>query len=57
MKPGITGPWQVNGRNKVTDFEQIVALETHYIREWSLLSDIGILFRTAWVVFSMNGAH
>ena len=57
VKPGITGPWQVNGRNKVTDFEQIVALETHYIREWSLLSDIGILFRTAWVVFSMNGAH
>jgi len=57
VKPGITGPWQVNGRNKVTDFEQIVALETAYVREWSLLSDIGIMFRTAWVVLTMNGAH
>ena len=57
VKPGITGPWQVNGRNKVTDFEQIVALETAYIRDWSLLSDIGIMFRTAWVVLTMNGAH
>jgi lipopolysaccharide/colanic/teichoic acid biosynthesis glycosyltransferase len=47
----------VNGRNKVTDFEQIVALETAYIREWSLLSDIGILLRTVGVVLQMRGAH
>jgi exopolysaccharide biosynthesis polyprenyl glycosylphosphotransferase len=57
VKPGITGPWQVNGRNQVTDFEQVIALETRYIREWSLLSDIGILFRTVWVVAQMRGAH
>jgi lipopolysaccharide/colanic/teichoic acid biosynthesis glycosyltransferase len=57
VKPGITGPWQVNGRNKVTDFEQIVALETQYIRDWSILTDMGMMFRTAWVVFTMNGAH
>jgi len=44
VKPGITGPWQINGRNELTDFEKVVALETHYIREWSLLGDIGILF-------------
>jgi len=57
VKPGITGPWQVAGRNKITDFEQIVALETQYIRTWSLLGDISILFRTVGVVLWMRGAH
>jgi len=56
VKPGITGPWQVAGRNQVTDFEQIVALETHYIREWSLLMDLSVLLRTIVVVFTMRGA-
>src|SRR2546422_990315 len=40
VKPGITGPWQVAGRNEITDFEQVIALETRYIRQWSLLSDL-----------------
>ena len=57
VKPGITGPWQVGGRNQITDFEQVVALETQYIRSWSLLGDIAILFRTVGVVFWMRGAH
>jgi lipopolysaccharide/colanic/teichoic acid biosynthesis glycosyltransferase len=57
VKPGITGPWQVNGRNQITDFEQVIALETRYIREWSLLSDVAILLRTVWVVAQMRGAH
>ena len=57
VKPGITGPWQVQGRNQVTDFEQVVSLETSYIREWSLLSDLAILLRTVWVVAQMRGAH
>jgi lipopolysaccharide/colanic/teichoic acid biosynthesis glycosyltransferase len=56
VKPGITGPWQVAGRNKITDFEQIVALETRYIRDWSLLGDIWMLCRTAVVVLRMRGA-
>ncbi len=56
VKPGITGPWQVAGRNKITDFEQIVALETRYIRDWSLFRDILILVRTCWVVLGMRGA-
>jgi len=56
VKPGITGPWQVAGRNRITDFEQIVALETRYIREWSLLGDIWMLCRTAVVVLRMQGA-
>src|SRR5438552_14412105 len=56
VKPGITGPWQVAGRNQVTDFEQVVALETHYIREWSLLTDLAVMLRTVVVVFTMRGA-
>src|SRR5207302_3560651 len=57
VKPGITGPWQIAGRNQITDFERVVALETHYIREWSLLNDLSILLRTVWVVAQMRGAH
>ena len=57
VKPGITGPWQVSGRNQITDFERVISLETRYIREWSLLSDLGILLRTVWVVAQMRGAH
>ena len=57
VKPGITGPWQVQGRNEVTDFERVVALETNYVRQWSLLSDLDILVRTVWVVAKMRGAH
>ena len=56
VKPGITGPWQVAGRNKITDFEQIVALETRYIRDWSLIGDVVVLLRTAVVVLRMQGA-
>jgi lipopolysaccharide/colanic/teichoic acid biosynthesis glycosyltransferase len=57
VKPGITGPWQVAGRNEMTDFEQIVALETRYIRDWSLLTDILMMCRTIGVVVTMRGAH
>jgi len=57
VKPGMTGPWQVAGRNQVTDFEKVVALETQYIREWSILTDVAVLARTAWVVVGMRGAH
>jgi len=57
VKPGITGPWQVNGRNEITDFEQVVKLETAYIREWSLGKDLQILWRTVPVVLKMRGAH
>jgi lipopolysaccharide/colanic/teichoic acid biosynthesis glycosyltransferase len=57
VKPGMTGPWQVGGRNRITDFEQIVALETRYIRDWSLLADIVLLCRTVGAVLWMRGAH
>jgi len=57
VKPGITGPWQVSGRNQITDFEKIVAMETQYIREWTILRDLAILVRTVRVVLQMRGAH
>jgi exopolysaccharide biosynthesis polyprenyl glycosylphosphotransferase len=57
MKPGMTGPWQVSGRNAITDFEEVIRLETEYIREWSVWKDIAILLRTIPVVFTMKGAH
>ncbi len=45
VKPGITGPWQVNGRNKLT-FDERVILECDYARNWSIAGDMIILFRT-----------
>jgi exopolysaccharide biosynthesis polyprenyl glycosylphosphotransferase len=57
MKPGITGPWQVSGRNTVTDFEEVVRLEKDYMRRWSLTTDLEILLRTVPTVLRMRGAH
>jgi exopolysaccharide biosynthesis polyprenyl glycosylphosphotransferase len=56
VKPGITGPWQVNGRNAITDFERVVELETSYIRNWSLSHDFVILLQTLPAVLTRNGA-
>jgi len=55
-KPGITGMWQVSGRSEITDFEQVVKLDTEYITNWSFALDIKILFKTIWVVFTRKGA-
>ncbi len=57
MKPGMTGPWQVNGRNVITDFEEVIQLETAYMREWTIWKDLAILLKTVPVVFTMRGAH
>jgi exopolysaccharide biosynthesis polyprenyl glycosylphosphotransferase len=57
MKPGITGPWQVNGRNRITDFEKVVRLETEYMWQWSIGRDMGILLRTIPAVLKGDGAH
>jgi lipopolysaccharide/colanic/teichoic acid biosynthesis glycosyltransferase len=57
VKPGLTGPWQVNGRNAIGSFEDVVKLETTYIRDWSLWSDVRILLKTIGAVLGMRGAH
>ena len=56
VRPGITGLWQVSGRSKITDFEEVVKLDTKYITEWSMGLDIKILFKTVRVVFGRDGA-
>jgi exopolysaccharide biosynthesis polyprenyl glycosylphosphotransferase len=55
--PGITGPWQVNGRNLITDFEAIVKMERDYIASWSLVLDAKIMVRTVGVVVRGDGAY
>ncbi|MDP4142950.1 MAG: sugar transferase [Bacillota bacterium] len=57
IKPGITGMWQVNGRSSITDFEQVVNLDTKYIDEWSIWLDIKILMKTIIVVLFKKGAY
>ena len=56
IKPGITGLWQVSGRNKINDFDQVADLDIHYINKWSIWMDVRILFKTLWVVFARSGA-
>ncbi|WP_245534112.1 exopolysaccharide biosynthesis polyprenyl glycosylphosphotransferase [Sulfurimonas autotrophica] len=55
VKPGITGLWQVSGRNNLT-FKQRNELEVWYIKNWSLWADFVILIKTVKVVFSKIGA-
>ncbi|MCD8082707.1 MAG: sugar transferase [Clostridiales bacterium] len=55
-RPGITGMWQVSGRSRITDFEEIVRLDARYISEWSLGLDIQILLRTVLVVLNKDGS-
>jgi len=55
-KPGITGLWQVNGRSAILDFEEVVALDTKYVREWSLLLDLEILLQTPLALLRRRGA-
>ena len=56
-RPGITGMWQVSGRSNITDFEEIVALDTYYISHWNLWLDMKILAKTVQVVLKAKGAE
>lgn len=56
MKPGITGLWQTSGRSEITDFEEVVAMDTQYIKEWNLGLDIKLLFKTIKVVITRQGS-
>jgi lipopolysaccharide/colanic/teichoic acid biosynthesis glycosyltransferase len=55
VKPGLTGYWQVHGRQNVT-YEQRVAMDLHYIENWSLLMDLKILSMTPLRVLKREGA-
>lgn len=56
MKPGLTGMWQVSGRNTISDFEDVVKLDLKYIENWSLLLDAKILIKTLKVVIMREGS-
>lgn len=56
IKPGITGLWQVRGRNDVS-YEQRVFLDAWYVKNWSLWYDMMILLRTVVVVCNRDGAY
>jgi lipopolysaccharide/colanic/teichoic acid biosynthesis glycosyltransferase len=56
VRPGITGLWQVSGRNNTT-YEQRVALDRRYVEQRSLWLDLGILLRTLRVVAVREGAR
>jgi lipopolysaccharide/colanic/teichoic acid biosynthesis glycosyltransferase len=53
--PGLTGPWQVSGRNKVNHFDDWVKLDLEYIDKWSLWLDFKILFKTIPAAFKGTG--
>lgn len=55
-KPGLTGYWQVSGRNALT-FDERLEMEAHYVRNWSLWWDIVLLTKTPMVVLERKGAH
>ncbi|MDQ7824294.1 MAG: undecaprenyl-phosphate galactose phosphotransferase WbaP [Candidatus Eremiobacteraeota bacterium] len=55
-KPGITGLWQVSGRNELS-FEDRCKMDIYYVRNWSLWMDLVILVRTVFIVLSRKGAY
>lgn len=46
MKPGLTGLWQLNGNQAVSDFDEVVKLDCKYIENWSLALDFRIILQT-----------
>lgn len=56
FKVGMTGNWQVNGRNNITNFEEVVRLDTEYMENWSVTRDLIILIKTIGVVIRGTGA-
>ena len=56
LKPGLTGLWQISGRNDV-GYEERVKLDIYYIEHWSLLLDIKILIKTVLAVLGGGGAY
>lgn len=56
IKPGITGMWQVSGRSEITNFEEVVKLDTEYISEWNVGMDIKILWMTVMAVIKRDGS-
>ena len=57
VKPGMTGYWQVSGRNDVKDYQQRIDLDIFYIHNWSVWFEISIIMKTPLAVISRKGAY
>ena len=55
VKPGITGLWQINGRNEIKKFEDWIKLDLEYIDNWSLLLDLKIIIKTIPTILKGTG--
>lgn len=56
VRPGVTGLWQVSGRSNITEFEEVVKLDTKYIKSWNIGMDLKILLKTVKTVLWKDGA-
>ena len=56
VKPGITGPWQINGRSDLK-WEDGVRLDLYYVENWTLTGDVILIWRTVKAVFENRGAY
>ena len=56
VKPGLTGLWQVSGRNDLS-YQQRVRLDRYYVQNWSIWLDLFIIVKTIFTVFSGKGAY
>ncbi len=54
VKPGMTGEWQVNGRSKVRNFEDVINLDLRYQKNWNLQYDLILIMRTINILFDRN---
>ena len=57
VKPGMTGYWQVSGRNDVKNYQQRIDFDLYYIHNWSVWLDIVIMIRTIREVLKGSGAY
>jgi putative colanic acid biosysnthesis UDP-glucose lipid carrier transferase len=56
-KPGMTGPWQVGKRSDTEDYDERVQLDSEYILNWSLWTDLKIIIKTFLTIFTGRGAY
>ncbi len=54
VKPGMTGEWQVYGRSRITNFEQVIELDLRYQKNWSHWYDIQLILKTVLILFHKN---
>ncbi len=54
VKPGMTGEWQVNGRSSIRKFEDVIRLDLQYQKNWSLVYDLKLIFKTVAILLNKN---